>query len=112
MHAVNFLSRSWAGLQVGVNSPFKSGADYWRASSEPSWLSSDGTEGPQMPALAPVGSLFDFRAGTGPMAESMESTDSSLPAMPEWLYRRPHLTGEDLLKVLTTQSICAHPQHD
>ena len=86
--------------QVGVNSPFKSGADYWRESSEPSRLSMDGTDGPQMPALAPVGRLFDFRAMMGPEATTAESAKSSLPSMPDWLYRRPHLTGEDILKVL------------
>ncbi len=59
----------------------------------------DGTDGAQLPALAPVGGLFDFRAGTGPEAMSGDSAKSSLPSMPEWLYRRPHLTGEDLLKV-------------
>ena len=59
----------------------------------------DCTDGAQLPALAPVGGLFDFRAGTGPEAMSGDSAKSSLPSMPEWLYRRPHLTGEDLLKV-------------
>ena len=88
------------GMQVGVNSPFKSGADYWRESSEPSRLSMD-RDGPPTPALAPVGRLFDFRARPGLEAQpTAESADSSLPAMPEWLYRRPHLTGEDLLKVI------------
>ena len=82
-----------------MNSPFKSGADYWRESSEPSRLSMDGTDGPQSPALAPVGGLFDFRAAPGPELMSGDSAKSSLPSMPEWLYRRPHLTGEDLLKV-------------
>ena len=82
-----------------MNSPFKSGADYWRESSEPSRLSMDGTDSPALPALAPVGRLFDFRAGAGPGGASAESMKSSLPPMPEWLYRRPHLTGEDLLKV-------------
>ena len=88
-------------LQLGVNSPFKSGADYWRESSEPARVNSDGTEGPQAPLLAPVGHLFDFRAPPDAGAQSADATDSSLPAMPEWLYRRPHLTGEDLLKVRT-----------
>ena len=86
-------------LQLGVNSPFKSGADYWRESSEPARVSSDGAEGPQTPLLAPVGHLFDFRAGTDAESQIGDASDSSLPAMPEWLYRRPHLTGEDLLKV-------------
>lgn len=88
-----------------MNSPFKSGADYWRESSEPSRLSMDGADGPQMPALAPVGRLFDFRAGMGPEATSAESAKSSLPSMPDWLYRRPHLTGEDILKVLSPPSL-------
>ena len=90
-------------LQVGVNSPFKSGADYWRESSEPSRLSMDGTDNAQLPTLAPVGRLFDFRAGRGPEAAGAESAQSSLPSMPEWLYTRPHLTGEDLLKVSSNQ---------
>lgn len=83
-------------VQVAVNSPFKSGADYWRESSEPSRLSSDGAEGPRAPGLAPVGRLFDFKAGAH---EGAENADSALPTMPEWLFRRPHLTGEDTLKV-------------
>ena len=87
--------------QLGVNSPFKSGADYWRETSEPLRKSSNSTEGLQAPLLAPVGHLFDFRAGLGPGAGALsrDASESSLPAMPEWLYRRPHLTGEDLLKV-------------
>ena len=83
-------------VQVAVNSPFKSGADYWRESSEPSRLSSDGLEGPQTPGLAPVGRLFDFKAGAN---EGAENADSALPPMPEWLFMRPHLTGADIMKV-------------
>ena len=55
--------------------------------------------GPSCQPWLPWGGLFDFRAGTGPEAMSGDSAKSSLPSMPEWLYRRPHLTGEDLLKV-------------
>ena len=83
-------------VQIAVNSPFKSGAEYWRESSEPSRLSSDGLEGPRTPGLAPVGRLFDFKAGAN---EGAENPDSALPPMPEWLFRRPHLTGADILKV-------------
>ena len=65
-------------LQLGVNSPFKSGADYWRESSEPARVSSDGAEGPQTPLLAPVGHLFEQAQTQNLRAETPQSARCQL----------------------------------
>jgi hypothetical protein len=87
-------------LQLGLNSPFKSGVDYWRDSSRAE-LGSGAPEQP--PLLPPVGDLFSFKAASAATARATESGEGTcteaLPPMPGWLLARPYLTGEFLLQV-------------
>lgn len=85
--------------QLGLNSPFKSGADYWREGSE------DPSQGNGHPAgrnarLPPVGDLFNFKAPSdADKLGSVASEDAALPGMPAWLADRPFLTGQHFMQV-------------
>ncbi len=97
----NNPDRAQHALQLGLNSPFKSGAEYLRSANGGASPAAGGV--PSARAQQPVGDLFDFRgaanraitaAATAPSA----ANDCSLPPPPEWTWARPHLTGEALMQ--------------
>lgn len=79
-------------MQLGLNSPFKSGADYWRDGDKAEQR--NGTADPMQ--LPPVGGLFNFR---GPREGDGDRSMEALPPMPDWTLTRPYLTGQFLLQV-------------
>lgn len=84
-------------VQLGINSPFKSGADYWReGSAEPNGNSGDSAV--TKASLPPVGDLFDFEAARVAAKAEAASEDNPLPPMPAWLQERTYLTGEFLMQ--------------
>ncbi|EIE26959.1 hypothetical protein COCSUDRAFT_46296 [Coccomyxa subellipsoidea C-169] len=84
--------------QLGINTPYKSGADYWReGTAEPNGGGADSAAGGRT-SLPPVGDLFDFQAARAAARSEAASADSTLPPMPAWLQERPFLTGEFLMQ--------------